>query len=364
MTILNLKIKVLKTQHFYVVSFLFERKNFMIKSDKFKLFQPADCTPKSVTIHFLPNEDYVLTYTSQYLDKPIKSNTPKILWIRPEDNLLSLFKRATLYFQQQRVWNSEDYATAIRNLFPYYSYDGSTITVEYSQLNSCFLTGIEKNEMIKKFNLKGVKRIFKMPTADGELYFVLQSKQVSKLEGNIQEIQGTQFIFVDHDRVIGEEIILHQFIDFLESKLNEMHTVPMDGFDTAIDVVRDMLCKGLINGSRTMKHQNYSSLQVSVDALEDKRTKDFLDLGKWDSFDKVKAYCYKLFARFLVTRFHHTVDYNSPTGSEYRGLAGSIYYVLDVGMATVPNKGRKHIIVNKGGKLVLITNPSPDELQA
>ena len=158
MTILNLKIKVLKAQHFYVVSFSFERKNFMIKSDKFKLFQPADCTPKGVTIHFLPNEDYILTYTSQYLDKPIKSNTPKILWIRPEDNLSSLFKRATLYFQQQRVWNSEDYATAIRNLFPYYSYDGSTITVEYSQLNSCFLTGIEKNEMIKKFNLKGVKR--------------------------------------------------------------------------------------------------------------------------------------------------------------------------------------------------------------
>src|SRR5699024_6821005 len=51
----------------------------MIKSDKFKLFQPADCTPKGVTIHFLPNEDYILTYTSQYLDKPIKSNTPKIL---------------------------------------------------------------------------------------------------------------------------------------------------------------------------------------------------------------------------------------------------------------------------------------------
>src|SRR5699024_12717450 len=208
----------------------------------------------------------------------------------------------------------------------------------------------EKNETIKKFNLKGVKRIFKMPTADGELYFVLQSKQVSKLEGNIQEIQGTQFIFVDHDRVIGEEIIFHQFIDFLESKINEMHTVPMDGFDTAIDVVRDMLCKGLINGSRTMKHQNYSSLQVSVDALEDKRTKDFLDLGKWDSFDKVKAYCYKLFASFLVTRFHNTVDYNYPTGSEYSGLAGSIYFFFEVCMTTVPNKGRKHIIVNKGGK--------------
>lgn len=290
-------------------------------------FKPEDCIPNEIKIRLSKDDVYTVAYSSHYVSRPAKSKAQNILWVKPEDTLLTLFNNASYYFQSQKKWKSVDYLSALCSLFPYFAKPISSMA-KFAKDNCYFLGRDKKADLIKELGLRSVKRIMKVPALHGDVYFVLQSTNQLDYEGNTILMKDKRVVFIDYDRIIGKAELLHQFCDFLDEKVSKVKEEPMDDFYLAIHVIKEMICKGLISGVKTMNHQNYSVLKSSVDALKAKRSKDYLDLNNWTDLIKSEAFAYKLFMKFILSDFHYAVR-KGTSQTEYRGLAGSAYYILN-----------------------------------
>lgn len=307
-----------------------------------EMFKPVDYSPKKVK-NLTKNGVVSVSYSTSYIRRPVKTQAENILWVKPEDTLYSLFKRASYYVQSQKRWNTEDYASALRFFITDYSFQVASSYSEYIRQNTGFLDGEQKKALSKTINAKSVRHVLKLQTSlTGTIYLVLQSsKQIdAKHEGAKKLINGKQVVFIDSDKIIGEKEIWQQFSKFLDKEVATLKNYPMNGFEICISVIKDMLLTGLVNGSYANKHQNYSALEQAVDALTDKYSDDYLDLNNWKNFTLIKAFAYRLFARFLAVRFHHSVKSDASKDSDYRDHACSVLYVLD----NKPQKPKIHVM--------------------
>lgn len=292
--------------------------------------------PEVVKVEKTPSKDleeftefHIAEHTT--ITRKHKASAKAIFWVKPEENLYTLFDRAATFAQSQKIWKKEDYANALRSIITYMDLPISDNNDQFAKAYSCFLSQDDKQTLLNKIKVENVRRVFKIPTdKKGDFFILLKSKNHLDIreEGIVQQKNGINYIVFNADNLIGKVELWQKFIFPIDDKAKNLATNKMKKFYFSFAVIAKMLFKGLLYGPFAMTHHNYSVIQEAIDAMPVKYSDDYKDMNNWDDINKIKAYLYQLFTDYLVNAFHHAVKRDVPKNSDFKYRTSSVLYVL------------------------------------